>query len=195
MKKQPLTIFTALAFTVGILLLGYIMLGLLPMILFAFGFLGGFILWLLVPTNASWASIKVPYFLAFAFFVLHKLEERYLDFFPALSEITGVPVPDTSSVLVYVLYAAAATWLLIPYLVKRSNGFGYYLAWTFFTAMGVTELAHFVLPFFLEGPYGYFPGMVSVVLLAPAGWWGLRRLARSNTSGRLPITLSQKKNA
>lgn len=175
-RKYPVVI-SALLFTLAILALGYVMLGLLPMFLFAFGFLGGFILWILIPTNAPFAAIKVPYFLTLGFFVLHKLEERYLDFFPALSQITGVPVPDTGSILVFVLYAAAAAWLLIPFLLKRGYAFGYYLAWTFFTSMGVIELAHFFFPFFLEWPYGYFPGMASVILLAPVAWWGMYRLA------------------
>ncbi len=179
MKKRPATVIAALSFTVAVLVLGYVMLGPLPLFFFVFGFLGGFFLWLVIPTRASFASIKVAYFLTLAFFVVHKLEERHFDFFPALSEITGVPVPETGSFLVILLYAAAGAWLLIPYMVKRGYDFGYYLAWTFFAAMGVTELAHFALPLFVEGPYGYFPGMASVILLAPVAWWGMYRLAQS----------------
>lgn len=180
MKTNRTIVFFALIFTLAVLVLGYIMLGLLPMFLFAFGFLGGFILWLIVPANASFKEIQVPFYVTLAFFVLHKFEEKYMDFFPRLSEITGVPVPDTGSVQVYLLYAFAGAWLLIPYLVKRGYSFGYYLTWTFFTSMGVTELAHFFLPFFTNKAYGYFPGMVSVVLLAPAAWWGIVRLTRKN---------------
>lgn len=154
------------------------MLGTLPMLLFTSGFLGGFILWLIVPTNASFDTIRVPYFLTLGLFVLHKIEERKMDFFPRLSEITGVPLPETDSPLVYLLYTLAGAWLLIPYLIKHHNSFGYYLAWTFFTSMGVIELAHFLFPFFIKGPYSYFPGMVSVIPLAPAAWWGLWRLSR-----------------
>jgi len=182
MKKPKLTIIFALLFTVAVLVLGYVMLGLLPTFLFAFGFLGGFILWLIIPTSASFDVIKIPFYVTLAFFVLHKLEEKYMDFFPRLSEITGVPVPETNSIQVYLLYAFAGAWLLIPYLVKHHYSFGYYLAWTFFTAMGVTELAHFVLPFFTARPYGYFPGMASVILLAPAAWWGIYRLSCKNIS-------------
>ena len=172
----------ALVFTTTTLILGYVMLGLLPMFIFAFGFLGGFILWMTIPTNVSFQTIKFPFYLTFLFFILHKLEERYMDFFPALSKITDVPVPDTSSILVYLLYAIALTWILIPFLVKRKFAFGYFLAWTFFTAMGVTELAHFFFPLFTTEPYGYFPGMASVILLAPAAWWGLYRLSNKHKS-------------
>lgn len=176
MEKQTTVIAFALLFTLAVLVLGYVLLGILPMFLFAFGFLGGFILWLSLPTTVSFAIIKVPYFLTFAFFIFHKLEERYFNFFPRLAEITGVPMPDTNSILVYLLYLFAGAWLLIPFLVKRGYSFGYYLAWTFFTSMGVIELAHFVFPFFLEGSYGYFPGMISVFFLAPTAWWGMWRL-------------------
>jgi len=178
MKRNIIQITSAVVFTVAVLVLGYVLLGLLPMILFAFGFLGGFILWLFIPINASFASIKVPYFLTLAFFVLHKAEERYFDFFPALARITGKPVPDSGSILAILLYALAGAWLLIPFLVGRHSQFGYYLAWTFFTSMGVIELAHFFFPFFTPEPYGYFPGMATVVPLAPVAWFGLWRLAR-----------------
>ncbi len=99
-----------------------------------------------------------------------------MDFFPALSKITGVPMPDTSSPMVFALYALSGAWLLIPYLMKRGREFGWFLAWTFFTSMGVIELAHFAFPLFTGSPYGYFPGMATVVPLVPAAWWGLIRL-------------------
>lgn len=178
MRKSTLTIVFALLFTLVVLVLGYIMLGLLPMFLFSFGFLGGFILWIIVPTKTSFQNIRLPFFLTLAFFVLHKYEERKMNFFPRLSEITGVPVPETNSFLVYLLYAFAVSWLFIPLLIKRGYSFGYYLAWTFFTAMGITELAHFFFPFLTAEPYDYFPGMASVVILAPTAWWGLYRLSR-----------------
>ncbi len=181
MKKKPSIIIFALLFTLSVIILGYKMLGILPMFLFAFGFLGGFILWLTVPTNVTFSTIKIPFFLTLAFFVVHKFEERYMDFFISLSEITGVPVPETDSFLVYLLYAFAGAWLLIPYLVKHNYSFGYYLAWTFFTSMGVTELAHFFLPFFTPKSYGYFPGMASVVILAPMAWWGMYRLFKNKS--------------
>lgn len=182
MRKSLATVLFALFFTLIVLVLGYIMLGLLPMFLFAFGFAGGFILSLAVPTGTTFSRIKIPFYLTLAFFVVHKFEERYMDFFPRLSEITGVPVPETDSILVYLLYAFAGAWLLIPYLIKHNHSFGYYLAWTFFTAMGVTELAHFIFPFYTAKPYGYFPGMASAAILAPTAWWGMYRLSRKNSN-------------
>jgi hypothetical protein len=86
--------------------------------------------------------------------------------------------------LAVLLYAFAATWLLIPWLVGRRHAFGYFLVWTFFASMGITELAHFVFPLFTGAPYGYFPGMASVVPLAPLAWWGIWRLAIARDSVR-----------
>jgi len=162
---------------VAVLLLGYVLLGLLPMLLFSFGFLGGLLLWLIFPSVAPFGSIRIPFYTTLALFVLHKLEERFLGFFPALSQITNVPTPESGSFLALLLYAFAGAWLLVPALVSRSHQFGYYLAWTFFTAMGVTELAHFIFPLLTSKPYGYFPGMASVVFLAPVAWWGMWQLA------------------
>lgn len=178
MKPSGTVIGFAVLFTAAVLVLGYVLLGLWPMLLFALGFLGGLILWLSIPSRAPLGAIRSIYYLTLGLFILHKSEERWFDFFPALSQLTGKPVPDSGSLPVLLLYAFAGAWLLIPFLVGRGAQFGYYLAWTFFTSMGVIELAHFVFPLFTGQPYGYFPGMVTVVPLAPAAWFGLWRLAR-----------------
>jgi len=175
---SPLSIALAAALTLLTVVVGYWALGLLPMVLFALGFVGGFVAWLVVPTAGAYSSIRDPYFLTLALFAVHKLEERYADFFPALSEITGVPTPDPRSYAAVALYVAAAGWLLIPSLMTRRISFGHFLAWTFFLSMGVIELAHFLFPLLTDCPYGYFPGMGSVIPLAPAAWWGLVRLVR-----------------
>jgi len=172
----------ALALTLSVITLGYIMLGVIPMILFALGYLGGFIFWLLKPSSASFRDIAAPYFVTLAIFILHKYEERTAEFFPALSNLTGTPMPDSGSALAILLYALAAAWLLVPWLMVRRRQLGYFLAWSFFMAMGVTELAHFVFPLFAGGPYAYFPGMWSVIPLAPAAWWGLRNLVCSHSA-------------
>lgn len=179
MKKPVSTIVLALLFTAIILSVGYMSFGIWPTLIFTSGFLGGYILWLLIPTNASFASIKVIYIVVFVLFLLHRVEERVSGFFPALADITQVQTPEIISwPVILLVVTSVGAWLLIPYLMKRESQFGYYLAWTFFAAMGVTELAHFIFPFFQGGSYGYFPGMASVFLLAPAAWWGMWRLSQ-----------------
>lgn len=178
-NKAPLTIVAAAAFTITALILGYIALGIWPAFVFTFGYVGGFILWLYTPIRAPLRQIAVPFGLTLLFFVVHKIEEREMDFFPALSDITGVPVPDSSSVPAVLLYSIAMVWLVIPLLIWKRYAWGYYLAWTFFASMGFAELAHFIFPLFRNQPYGYFPGMWSVVFLAPCAWWGMLRLKTS----------------
>lgn len=137
----------AAVFTAAIVILGYVLLGFVPMVLFALGFVGGLLFWIFIPAEIPFAAIRVPYFLCLALFVLHKLEERNLEFFPALSRLTEVPTPEEGSPLAVLLYAFAGAWLLIPWLVGRKHAFGYFLAWTFFASMGITELAYFVFRF------------------------------------------------
>ena len=184
MNKQISVVALAAAHTAAIVAIGYVLLGLVPMALFAFGFVSGLAIWLVARDEATFADIRLPYFLTLGFFVLHKIEERELDFFPALSQLTGVPVPQEGSPLAILLYVLAAAWLLVPFLMLRRYSFGHYLAWTFFVSMGVIELAHFIFPLFEDRPYGYFPGMASVVPLAPAAWWGLYRMLVPATTDR-----------
>jgi len=178
LKKS--VIFLNLLFTLAILALGYWSFGFWTVLIFTTGFLGGFFLWLLIPSTVTWASIKVPYVLTLILFLAHRVEEKQLGFFQELARITNVPTPEINSpqVILLVLTSVGA-WILIPVLVKRGNQIGYYFTWTFFAAMGITELAHFIFPLFTGQPYGYFPGMASVVFLAPAAWWGLWRLIKS----------------
>lgn len=176
MRKRSTIIF-AIAFSVGAVALGYIALGLLPAFIFTFGYVGGLVLWLVVEEKVRLKDISKPYWVTLGLFVVHKAEEREMDFFPRLSELTGVPVPESTSWPAILLYSMAAAWLAVPLLIKLQNDFGYYLAWTFFTSMSILELAHFVFPFFTGEPYGYFPGLATALVLAPAGWWGMMKMS------------------
>ena len=62
MKTTPATIVLASLLTLFVLILGYVLLGIWPTFLFAFGFLGGLILWLVVRSNTPFAYIKAPIF-------------------------------------------------------------------------------------------------------------------------------------
>jgi hypothetical protein len=100
-------------------------------------------------------------------------------FFPTLAEITNVLVPDLASpAIILLLLLSVVAWLGGPFLANRGSQFGNYLVWTFFASMGVTELAHFALPFFTLDPFHYFPGVASVFLLAPVAWFGMWLLWR-----------------
>mgnify|MGYP007032567259 FL=1 len=180
MTSNPITVTAAFLFTVAVLALGYAAFGFWTMLIFTSGFVGGFVLWLVFPATQSFTAIRIPYFLALALFALHRVEEYSMGFFERLATITGIVTPDTASwqVIMLILLSVGA-WLLMPILVMRGYRFGTYLAWTFFAAMGITELAHFIVfPWFAPEPFAYFPGMASVVLLAPVAWWGMWRLSK-----------------
>ncbi|MCW5711740.1 MAG: hypothetical protein KIT21_31655 [Shinella sp.] len=169
----------AFGFSVLVPLLGYLYLGWLYAAIFLVGYGGGFVLWLAAPQGASWESIRLPYWLTLsAFLFLHKTEENQTSFFEAVSaRITGTPVPEVSvDMLLALLIIPVGAWLATPSLVWRGNAFGYYLAWTFFASMGLTELAHFIMPLLANEEYAYFPGMASVSVVAPLAWWGMWRL-------------------
>lgn len=183
MRKRTSTIIYAFVFTLAVLIIGYISFGIWTTLIFTSGFFGGFIIWILFPSEVSFKFIKVPFWLAFFLFLVHRVEEKVTGFFQVLSEITMVPVPEITSIpIILLVLISVGAWLLVPVVINRGYAFGYYLAWTFFAAMGITELAHFILPLFQQGPYGYFPGMMSVVLLAPVAWWGMWRLSKKDHS-------------
>jgi hypothetical protein len=181
--KQPYIVLAALVFTLAVPVIGYLSFGPWTALIFLSGYLVGFLLWLIVPTNVPFTAIKVAYWLTFFLFIVHRVEENRLKFQEELSELTGTPMPEVTSIpLILLLVVSVAAWLLTPFLVQRGYAFGYYLLWTFFASMGVTELAHFIFPFFEPGPYGYFPGMLSVILLAPAAWFGMWQLKSKSTA-------------
>lgn len=181
MEKRLSIIFLALIFTLAIPALGYITLGTLPAVIFLVGFLGGFVLWLGIPMRTPWTAIKAPYFLTLVLFLLHRgLEEQFFGFFPALAEITGVQIPDFFTTTVIIISLLSIAWVLSPLLIIKRHALGYYGAWTFFFAMGVSEIAHFIFPFLRPEPYGYFPGMATALFLIPAAWWGMWRLTHGH---------------
>ena len=175
-SRSALAILLAATFTISVVGLGYFLLGLVAVALFSLGFVVGFVMWIGSRQKTPFSQFSAAFYVTLLLFVIHKLEERYLSFFPELSKITGVPMPDTDSVFVVLHYLFAAAWFLIPYLTSRDFDFGYFLAWTFFASMGIVELAHFAFPFFTGRGFGYFPGMASAVLLVPTAWWGMRCL-------------------
>ncbi len=182
MKINPLTISIALVFTILVPSIGYVSFGPWPALLFLIGYLGGFILLLILPTRAPFSTIRSVYWITFGLFILHRVEEKVSGFFATLSEMTGVPIPDVASIpVILLLMLSVGAWILGPVLYSKGNAFGHYLVWTFFASMGITELAHFVLPLFTGASYGYFPGMLSVFVLAPVAWWGMRRIVSKHS--------------
>lgn len=174
------TVLLATTFTALLLGVGYWSLGLATMLVFTTGFVTGVVFFVLRPATIGFVEIKWPYIVCLVLFVVHRVEEYLSGFFDALARLTGVDKPDVTSLPVVCLVAlSVGAWLFVPVLAGRSR-LGTYLAWTFFSALGITELAHvFVFPPIVGWPLQYFPGMASVFLLAPAAWWGLAKTWRA----------------
>jgi hypothetical protein len=165
--------------TIAIPAVGYISFGPVPALLFLIGYLGGLILWLSVKATTSFSRIKWIYWFCFMLFLVHRVEEKVSGFFDVLAEMTGVSKPEVVSLpIILLLILSVGAWLFGPFLASRENQTGKYLVWTFFASMGITELAHFIFPLFRDVPYGYFPGMISVIFLAPVAWYGIYKYSR-----------------
>jgi len=169
MSKTAYPILTLL-FTVFIMAVTYLMLGIVPMIVFSIFLIGGFIAWIKttyhIPVNPN--KIIIPYLLSVIFFIIHVCEEYLSDFSGSMSELSGFHIPEKNFLLI-AAFAAPVFWLSGAVLLLKRNPFGYYLTWGFFIAMVYSELAHFVFPFIKDGKFGYFPGMYTALLpLIPA---------------------------
>ena len=148
MTKNLTTVILAFLFTAAIIFLGYLSFGLWATIIFTSGFLSGFILWILVPTRPEFRTIRIPFWLTFSLFMVHRIEEKVSGFFNALSQITGVSTPSIISLPVILLVVTSVVaWLFVPFLIRRSYAFGYYLAWTFFRGDGHYRIGSFCFPF------------------------------------------------
>jgi hypothetical protein len=172
----------AAAYTATVLAIGYLAFGLLTMLVFTAGFLGGLVLWLALPTHGVWADVRLPFWVTMFLFLVHRIEEKQFGFFAMLSSVTGVSTPAvTSPVVMALVLLSVGGWLLVPLLMKHGKPLGAYFAWTFFASMGLTELAHWLVFPFIQGPGVHVvPGMWSVLMLAPAAWWGVLRLHGAN---------------
>lgn len=162
------------------LLFAYSAFGIITGTVLGTGYLIGTVAWLRRIPWVDFRSIRAPYWLTLAAFALHKVEENRMHFQQVTSDLTGVQVPDPASfAVIMLLLIGVLPWLFIPWLYRKAPWFASYQAATLFASMGLTELAHFlVFPFMKDGPYAYYPGMLSVVLLAPLAWWGWFRLYR-----------------
>jgi len=178
-KKSYTEIVTAFLYASSVVSVVYVLLGPFPFDLFSIPFFGGFVAWLLMTSVPPFSAVRVPYFVAWIFFILHKLEERQFGFFSKLAYITGTPAPNENSTWSWILYLLAGFWVLVLMLAKGGVTLGYSLTWTFFLAMGVVELAHFVFPLMTGQPYAYFPGMTTAAPLSAAGLWGVYRMAKA----------------
>lgn len=175
--KNGASTMTAVAFVLFVVIAGYVYLGGVVAGIFALGYGAGLALWLIRPVRVPFDAVRLPFWWTLAAFVLHKVEENRMQFFEALArDVTGVPVPDLTVMLVVsLLIVPVGAWVAIPWMMGR-HALGTLFAYTFFASMALSEAAHFVFPVVASGTFGYFPGVASAVALVPLGMWGLHRL-------------------
>ncbi len=180
--RRPSALHVAIgaAFSLTMVVLGQLAVGTLVAIVFSTGFVLGWVLWVAVPDRASFDTLKVPYVVALVAYAVHRTEEEVADFVGAIERLTGDQAVDVVSPVSVTLVVLSVAWMLSPLLVRWGHPLGYYGAWTLFAGFGVLELAHFVFPLMTPEPYGYFPGMWTVPLIAASGWWGMWRLWRGD---------------
>lgn len=164
----------------GILILivfiaGYVSFGIWPALIFLPGYLGGFLLWFSSNSTPSFSSIKAPYLITFILYILHLMEENLFGFHDMLSQLTGITSPGFTVSIAILMILSIGIWLIAPLLIKNNYDIGYFFAWTFFGAMGITELAHFLFPLFTKSIYN--GGIITTIFLAPSAWWGMWLLA------------------
>lgn len=180
---HPAHVAFAVAFTGAALAAGYAAFGLLTTLVFTAGLAGGLLLWLLLPTRGNWTDIRWPFWIAMGLFAAHRVEEKQSGFFAMLARVTDVSTPDVASpAVIGLLILSVGGWLAVPFLMgRRDHPLASYFAWSFFASMGITELAHWVVFPFIQGPGIHaVPGMWTVLVLAPVAWWGMWRLCQGS---------------
>lgn len=173
MKGFEPSVALAVVVLIGVAFTGYGSFGIWPTLIFMTGYVPGFLFWLRSRSDAPFADVRTPYFVTFTLYILLLVEENLLGFHEMLSEVTGVTSPGWTISIVVLMILSIGIWIGAPLLMQERQRLGWFFAWTFFSAMGISELAHFVFPVLTPGGYEYHGGMLTAALLVPAGWWGM----------------------
>ena len=91
MRKLDYVVILAALPAIAIVIVGYVLLGLVGAGLFTLGYLAGFAIWLAIPDRVTFADIWLPYAATLVLFVLHKVEERELNFFRLCRSLPASP--------------------------------------------------------------------------------------------------------
>ncbi len=157
--------------------LAWLTMGRLPLMVFAFAFGGGFLLYAatLWRRRIDAPQIIVPYLLTVMLFILHVGEEYLTDFELTVSKINGAPVPEEGFMLI-AAFLAPIMWIGGAIAVLKNWRFGDYFLCTFFFAMILAELSHFAFPFVVDGTFHYESGMWTAALPLIPAVYGLNKM-------------------
>lgn len=175
---------------VAIVAIGYVMLGLIPSLVFAVAFGGGLLLYIATAWRTPFDTrrVIVPYLLTVMLFIVHTYEEYLTDFEVLVSTLAGRTVPE-ADLLFVVAWLAPFIWVGGAVALIKQWAVGYYFLCAFFVAMTIAELAHFVFPFLIDGTFHYQSGMYTAALPLLPAYYGLHVMMkeiRRARSGRWP---------
>lgn len=205
---QKLSLIIAITFCVVAPTIGYIKIGLPPVIIVGGSALIGFFFWyftyLKEPTEPK---IILPLFvLTVAALQIHIIEEYLTGFGPAMSRLFNIPWSEKSFLMIFALVGPTIYTLTTLGLYYRIPIAGF-IAWFIFIGPGVAEFTHFIFPilqpnlepsnilnisrvisgkeiinmpnyYFKTTGHYYFPGMWTAILPMIPGIYAIYRLTK-----------------
>jgi len=206
--NQRLSVIPAFIFCVVAPTMGYIKIGLPPVVIIGGSAIVGFVFWyftyLKKPTDPK---IILPLFvLTVAALQIHIVEEYQAGFAPAMSRLFNIPWTEKSFLMVFALVGPTIytlTTLGLYYKVPIAG----FIAWFIFIGPGVAEFTHFIFPalqphiepgnlgsitgningtqmtnmpnyYYKTTGHYYFPGMWTAVLPMIPGIYSIYRLVK-----------------
>jgi hypothetical protein len=144
---QKISLAAAIAFCVIVPLMGYIKIGLAPVIIIGGSALTGFFFWYFTYLkNPTDPKIILPLFvLTVAALQIHIIEEYQTGFGPAMSRLFNIPWSEKGFIIVFALVGPTIYTLTTLGLYYRVPIAGF-IAWFIFIGPGVAEFTHFIFP-------------------------------------------------
>ncbi|MEP6713854.1 MAG: hypothetical protein ABJA37_15615 [Ferruginibacter sp.] len=144
---QIFSVVIAIAFCILVPAIGYIKIGLPPVIIIGGSAVIGFCFWYFTYLkNPTDPKIILPLFIVtVAALQIHIIEEYQAGFAPAMSRLFNIPWTEKSFLMVFALVGPAIYTLTTLGLFYRIPLAGF-VAWFIFIGPGVAEFTHFIFP-------------------------------------------------
>lgn len=145
--SQKLSFLAACVFTIVAPVMGYLFIGLAPVVIVGGSALVGLICWSFTYLrNPVDPDIILPLFiLTVAGLQIHIVEEYLMGFAPAMSRLFGIPWSERSFLMVFALIGPVIYTLTSLGLYYKIPIAGF-VAWFIFIGPGVAEFTHFIFP-------------------------------------------------
>ena len=146
-QTQIISVTVAIAFCIIATTMGYIKIGLPPVIIVGGSGIIGFLFWYFTYLkNPTDPKLILPLFvLTVACLQIHITEEYLTGFGPAMSRLFGIPWSEKGFLMVFALIGATIYTLTTLGLYYRIPIAGF-IAWFIFIGPGVMEFTHFIFP-------------------------------------------------